>query len=35
MLMFYLPIIIFNAMLEATMKQKNVPVSIDEPPSFD
>jgi hypothetical protein len=35
MLMFYLPIIIFNAMLEATMKQKNVSVSIDEQPSFD
>lgn len=34
MLMFYLPIIIFNAMLEAITKQ-NVPVSIDEPPSFD
>ena len=35
MLMFYLPIIIFNAMIEATMKHKNVPVSIDGPPSFD
>ena len=35
MLMFYLPIIIFNAMFEASTNQKNVPVSIDEPPSFD
>jgi hypothetical protein len=34
MLMFYLPMIIFNAMLEATT-QKNEPVSIDEPPSSD
>jgi len=35
MLMFYLPIIIFNALLEAATKRKDVPVSIDEPPSFD
>jgi hypothetical protein len=34
MLMFYLPIIIFGAMLDAVTKQ-NVPASIDEPPSFD
>lgn len=34
MLMFYLPMIIFEAMLDAISKQ-NVPVSIDEPPSFD
>jgi hypothetical protein len=34
MLMFYLPMIIFNAMLEAA-KQKNEPVSIDEPPTSD
>jgi hypothetical protein len=32
--MFYLPMIIFNAMLEATT-QKNEPVSIDEPPGSD
>ena len=35
MLMFYLPLIILNAMLEATAKQEDVPVSDDEPPSFD
>jgi hypothetical protein len=35
MLMFYLPIIILNAMLEATAKQESVPVSVDEPPSSD
>lgn len=36
MLMFYLPIIIFEAMLDAMSKQ-DVPASIDEqePPSFD
>jgi hypothetical protein len=35
MLMFYLPIIIFNAMLEATAKPKTVPVSVAKPLSFD
>lgn len=34
MLAFYLPIIIFGAMLEAISKQ-NVSVSVQEPPSVD
>ncbi len=34
MLMFYLPFIIFGAMLDAMSKQ-SVSATFDEPPSFD